>query len=993
MLALPSTPDRPLPSPELTGPAATPLRDGPAELSPWSVDVLRFAPAEAAQLLGELSDPYPWTSMIVAFGGYPGDGGDSEAELHFGAALRWFVAVHDLAWRTVRGGAVLPRLVTEDGAPHARWRPVPDPVRAAELDALARAAPPSAVRTAARARDLVAEAVDALVDAEVRITMSDQPPLLRPGRPAATGAPARAARAWVLALTSASGAVSGADGAALADLERRIIRWHRSTPWPAAPLRLGFRLTEPIGPDPAEPLGQPSDDGWAIVITAQSVAEPAIVVDAERLWAPGAAIAALERTVPRVVDTFHAEFERAARCWPPLHEASREGPPERLEVDRAGALAFLTEGAGALTDAGFEVRLPAWWRRSPRLGLRLVATAGRAVDPGTVQTSPLLDRDVVVGVRWEPALGDTRLSEADLERLADVAGPLVRLRGQWLVADRPQIEAALAFLRRHGTGAATVGEVLRVGLAAEPTVAGLPVTGVEAPGPLGDVLAGRVPVAPLQLPPEFAAVFRATLRPYQHRGLAWLVTMQRLGLGAVLADDMGLGKTVQALALVVLDRLAPIDPPDPAGLPRSGPTLVVCPMSVVAVWQREAARSAPSLRVHVHHGPARHGTALADVAAGADLVVTTYAIAHRDAERLRAVPWHRLVVDEAQQIKNRAAVRSRAVHSLPARHRLALTGTPVENRLADLHATLDLVNPGSFGSAEAFRERYSVPIERHRNEVAAAQLRRRSRPVVLRRVKTDRAVIADLPDKVELTVPCTLTVEQAALYRAVVRDLLHRVEGRRGATRRGAVLASLSKLKQVCNHPAQFLRDSSRIEGRSGKVARLEETLEEIVVAGERALCFTQFVTFGTLLAPYLQRRLDREVLFLHGGLSRGERERLVSRFTAPGGPPVLLLSLRAAGTGLTLTAANHVLHLDRWWNPAVEDQATDRAFRIGQRRDVQVRRLVCAGTIEERIDELLSGKRALARAALTPGEAWLTDLPDDELAELVSLRGEGIDE
>jgi SNF2-related domain/SNF2 Helicase protein/Helicase conserved C-terminal domain len=815
------------------------------------------------------------------------------------------------------------------------------------------------------------------VDAEVRITLAEEPPLLPPGRPRSAAPVALAARAWVRALATASGAVTGADADALAELGRRVTRWHRSAPWPTAPLRLGFRLEEPLGPSPTDAMGWNTDEHWTIAITAQAVAEPALTVDAGRVWAGGPALAALERTVPAVEETFLAEFERAVRCWPPLGEALRNGRPERVTIDRAQALAFLAEGAGALADAGFEVRLPAWWRRSARLGLHLLAGGtGAGADPGTVQTSPLLDRDVVVDVRWQAALGDSRLTEAELERLAEATVPLVRLRGQWLVADRDQIAAALAFLHRAEAATATVGEVVLAGLAAEPVAGGLPVTAVEAPGALGDVLAGRVPMAPLDLPDAFHQRFRTTLRPYQRRGLAWLVTLERLGLGAVLADDMGLGKTVQTLALLVLD--------GPAG----GPTLLVCPMSLVGNWQHEAGRFAPDLRVHVHHGAGRHGTDLA--ATGADLVVTTYAVAHRDVDLLRGIDWHRLVVDEAHQIKNRAAAQSRAVRSIPARHRLALTGTPVENRLADLHAVLDLVNPGLFGTAAAFRERYSVPMERHGNDLVAAQLRRRTRPVLLRRLKSDPAVVDDLPEKVELTVRCTLTVEQAALYQAVVRDLEHRLRERRGAARRGAVLASLSKLKQVCNHPAQFLRDSSRIEGRSGKVARLEETLEEILAAGERALCFTQFATFGTLLQPYLARRLDREVLFLHGGLARGERDRLVARFHTDDGPPVFLLSLRAAGTGLNLAAANHVLHLDRWWNPAVEDQATDRAYRIGQRQDVQVRRLVCAGTIEERIDDVLTGKRRLAGAALTSGEGWLVDLPDAELTELIGLRGQG---
>jgi non-specific serine/threonine protein kinase len=357
---------------------------------------------------------------------------------------------------------------------------------------------------------------------------------------------------------------------------------------------------------------------------------------------------------------------------------------------------------------------------------------------------------------------------------------------------------------------------------------------------------------------------------------------------------------------------------------------------------------------------------------------------------LRGISWERVVADEAQQIKNAVGQQARAVRALRARHRIALTGTPVENRLADLHAVLDFANPGMFGSAVEFRERYSVPIERHRDPRAAEQLRRRTGLVLLRRSKTDPAIAAELPDKVEISVPCTLTVEQAALYRAVVDDLLDRVTRSRGAVRKGVVLPGLGKLKQICDHPAVFLKDSSRPGGRSGKLARLESLLETAIAEGDRALCFTQYARFGHLLQPYLTRRLGREVLFLHGGTPRGERDAMVRRFgdrsdgTDAGAPAVFLLSLRAGGTGLNLTAANHVVHLDRWWNPAVEDQATDRAFRIGQRRGVQVRRLVCVGTVEERIDEIIGAKRSLAELAVASDLGALTELSVDELAELI---------
>src|SRR6185437_11398520 len=504
---------------------------------------------------------------------------------------------------------------------------------------------------------------------------------------------------------------------------------------------------------------------------------------------------------------------------------------------------------------------------------------------------------------------------------------------------------------------------------------GLPVVGIEADGWLADLLAADVDrrLETVAAPESFIG----TLRPYQERGLSWLHFLQRARLGGILADDMGLGKTVQLLALLAGDD------------PGVGPTLLVCPMSLVGTWQREAAKFAPGLRVHVHHGAERaRGKAFARAVAEADLVITTYAIAARDAVGLAALDWHRLVVDEAQAIKNAATRQATALRQVPARHRIAVTGTPVENRLADLWSIMEFANPGLLGSARRFKELYAEPVERRGDEQAAERLRRITQPFVLRRVKTDTSIISDLPEKLEMDVLCNLTAEQASLYQAVVEDMLGKIERSEGIERRGLVLATMTKLKQVCNHPAQLLRDGSRLAGRSGKLARLEEILDEVLAAGERALLFTQYAEFGGMLRGHLSARFGREVAFLHGGVGKKERDALVARFqeAGPAAPPLFVLSLKAGGTGLTLTAANHVVHVDRWWNPAVEDQATDRAFRIGQRRSVQVRKFVCAGTVEEKIAAMIRDKRGLAAKIVGAGEQWLTELSTRELRDLLTL-------
>jgi SNF2 family DNA or RNA helicase len=440
--------------------------------------------------------------------------------------------------------------------------------------------------------------------------------------------------------------------------------------------------------------------------------------------------------------------------------------------------------------------------------------------------------------------------------------------------------------------------------------------------------------------------------------------------------------TAQTLALLTADR----------SKRRSGPTLLIGPMSLVGNWQREAARFTPKLRVYVHHGGGRHcGEDLAKAAADVDLVLTTYGTAARDHEALATIAWDRVICDEAQALKNSGTRQARTVRSIPARSRIALTGTPVENHLTELWSIMEFSNPGMLGPRQTFRERFAVPIEAHGDEEAAAALHRATGPFILRRLKTDKSIITDLPEKQEIKVWCNLTPEQASLYQATVDDMLEQVASSEGIERRGLVLATMAKLKQVCNHPAHLLKDGSRLPGRSGKLERLEEICAEVVEQGEKALVFTQYAEFGTMLRPHLETKLDRPVLWLHGGVPKKQRDELIRRFQEDPDPAIFLLSLKAAGTGLTLTAANHVVHVDRWWNPAVEDQATDRAFRIGQTKNVQVRKFICVGTIEERVDEMIERKKALAERIVGTGEGWLTELSVADLREIMRLDPEAV--
>ncbi|HEY0935131.1 MAG TPA: DEAD/DEAH box helicase, partial [Trebonia sp.] len=726
--------------------------------------------------------------------------------------------------------------------------------------------------------------------------------------------------------------------------------------------------------------------GWRVEFALQSAEDPSLMLPADEVWAGTAAAPATGHPEEELL----AGLGAAARLFPALDGALREAAPAGLTLDAAGAIGFVRETGPLLSGAGFGVLLPDWARKA-RLGLRLTTrTATGSAASARESSFGLQD---LVSFRYDLALGDDVLSAAELAELARLKVPLVRVRGQWVELDDRHLKAALKFLERGQAGTMTAAEAMNAALGTNPGPGtnpvpdDLPLTAVDADGWLGDLLSGQ---ADERLTAADApAGFQGTLRPYQRRGLSWLSFLGRLGVGAILADDMGLGKTVQLLSLLWADRAEHASVrADPAG-----PALLICPMSLTGNWQREAERFTPGLAVHVHHGAGRLAGEELDVAlTAADLVITTYQTATRDVAALTRVRWSRLVCDEAQAIKNHLSGQAKAVRSLPAASRIALTGTPVENQLSELWSLMEFANPGLLGPQKAFRERYAVPIERHGSPEAAAELRRVTQPFVLRRLKTDKSIISDLPDKQEIKVWCNLTHEQASLYAATVTDMMSRIEGAADdISRRGLVLAAMARLKQVCNHPAHLLGDGSRLPGRSGKLARLEELAEEIVTAGDKALCFTQYAEFGRMLQPYLAARIGCPVLFLHGGTTRKQRDALVAHFQEADEPMLFLLSLKAGGTGLNLTAANHVIHVDRWWNPAVENQATDRAFRIGQRRDVQVRKFICVGTLEERIDAMIEQKKALAEQVVGTGESWLGNLSTAALREVLALSPEAV--
>ena len=689
----------------------------------------------------------------------------------------------------------------------------------------------------------------------------------------------------------------------------------------------------------------------------------------------------------------------------------------------AEASEFLSRDTPWLEEAGVTVLLPRDWTKQ-KTTLRPQEVEE---DPGERKGSGV-GLGAMASFRWRVAVGETELTEEEMEEIREAQSELVQLRGQWVRLDATTLRAAERFLDSFGartraeragnppprparearrieqlppvpepaevTGRAPWLEMFSLILSPEAADVDFGITALTSGGSHG--LARLMPGAQGAEHHPQPGSLQATLRPYQLDGVNWLWALDQQGLGGILADDMGLGKTMQVLALLCREREG-VRGQEPPG--RVGPTLLVCPMSVVGAWQREAAKFAPHLRVHVHHGGDRlRGESFVAGTRDLDLVITTFSLLARDLQVLSAVAWHRLVFDEAQHVKTPGTQVTRAARTLQAPHRLALTGTPVENRLADLHSLMEVVNPGLLGTAASFQERVATPIEEEGDEAALSRLKLVTSPFIQRRLKTDRSIIKDLPEKIELTRVVNLTPEQAGLYEAIVQDLMVQIDGAEEKTRRTMVVSAITRLKQVCNHPAHYLGDGSALvregEHRSGKLEMVDDLLGAAFEEGQKALLFTQFTTFGQLLVPYWQERFAdlgvTSVPFLHGGVSKRDRDQMVAEFQEDRDRPgLMLLSLRAGGTGLTLTAANHVVHLDRWWNPAVENQATDRAFRIGQRRDVSVSKLVSAGTVEEKIDTVLQDKQSLAELAVGPGEDWLASLDDDRLLSLLSLDEE----
>ncbi len=718
---------------------------------------------------------------------------------------------------------------------------------------------------------------------------------------------------------------------------------------------------------------------WHLSYSLQAEDRADFQVDAATIWHhPVEQLSYQGRLIPNPQETLLEGLGRALRLYPKLEPSLEGAAPTGCELTPPEAYEFIKAIAWRLQDNGLSVVLPESLANpeaiANRLGLKISAELPKRTTSGVGLNS-------LLRFKWELSIGGQTLTKAEFEQLAKQEIPLVEINGEWVELRSSDIKAAREFFAsRQDQPNLSLEDALRISTGDAQTISKLPVVNFESSGALQELvttLTGNQPVEAIAAP----ASFKGQLRPYQERGVGWLSFLQQWGLGACLADDMGLGKTVQMIALLLhLKEQQTL----------TAPILLICPTSVLGNWEREVHRFGPSLKVRVHHGPDRpQGTALAKLMEKTDLLVTSYALVQRDLKSLKAIEWLGLVLDEAQNIKNADAKQSKAVRELEADFRIALTGTPVENRLSELWSIMDFLNPGYLGPQNFFRRRFAMPIERYGDTDSLKTLRSLVQPFILRRLKTDRSIIQDLPEKQEMAVFCGLTQEQADLYQHLVDSTLETIESATGIQRRGLILALLTKLKQVCNHPALFdgkQTTKSSFAARSAKVQRLDAMLEEALVEGDRVLIFTQFAEWGKLLQNHLERQFG-EVLFLYGSTTKAKREEMVDRFQKdPQGPRILLLSLKAGGVGLNLTRANHVFHFDRWWNPAVENQATDRAFRIGQTRNVQVHKFVCSGTLEERIHDMIESKKALAEQVVGTGEDWLTEMDTDALRNLLLL-------
>ncbi|MGB5133562.1 MAG: DEAD/DEAH box helicase [Prochlorococcaceae cyanobacterium] len=927
---------------------------------PWQVEGWALEPPAAAE----------WLSGLPLAGGHP----------QMADELRWWSHLQRWALSLIARGRWLP-MIEES---RARWQPLlnreSDRRRLEELAmgipqvatcAMAAALegdPALACRRPGSGRLRVASLLAALLDGQLRAGFQSAPEGLDP-----------LLLAWQKGLGKGDGSLRLGEE----ELERLTIathHWREAVAGRVAPARACLELFTP-------PEGE---ELWELRFSLQAEADPSLRVPAAVAWGAGDRTLQLgEVAVPQPSELLLEGLGRALGVFEPIERGLDSATPESMQLTPAEAFVLVRTAAARLRDVGVGVVLPG------SLSGGLASRLGLAVTAELPETSRGFTLGETLVWSWDFMIGGVTLNLHELEQLTAKRSPLVQHKGVWIELRPSDLRNAERFCAADP--GLSLDDALRLTASDGDTFHRLPVHAFTAGPRLQAVLEQyhqqKAP-DPLPAPPGFSG----QLRPYQERGLGWLAFLHRFDQGACLADDMGLGKTIQLLAF--LQHLK-------AEEELRRPVLLVAPTSVLTNWKREAAAFTPELGVREHYGPRRAASeaALKKALKGVDLVLTSYGLLQRDSELLESVDWQGVVIDEAQAIKNPQAKQSMAARDLArpgpgsrqgrrgSRFRIALTGTPVENRVSELWALMDFLNPMVLGDEAFFHQRYRLPIERYGDMASLRDLKARVGPFILRRLKTDKSIISDLPEKVELHEWVGLSAEQRKLYNRTVEESLDAIARAPLGKKNGQVLALLTRLKQVCNHPALVLGEAGEADGadafaaRSAKLQRLEEILEEVIEAGDRALLFTQFAEWGHLLKAQLERRWRQEVPFLYGNTSKTERQAMVDRFQEdPRGPQLFLLSLKAGGVGLNLTRASHVFHIDRWWNPAVENQATDRAYRIGQQKRVMVHKFITSGSVEERIDQMIREKSKLAEEIVGSGEDWLGGLDVGQLRDLVAL-------
>lgn len=746
------------------------------------------------------------------------------------------------------------------------------------------------------------------------------------------------------------------------------------------PFYLYFHLQDPVKPE----------DPWQLQFQVAPKADPSLKVALDDYW----------RMRPKQQRQVKAQvgkdFEQnllmnlgyAARIYPDLWRGLETDQPTGIHLDLETALNFLKESAWVLENAGYKVIVPAWWTPKGRQRAKVRLKAKGKSLGGNDKAKSYFSFETLVEYQYELAIGGEKVTEQEWNQLVSAKTPLVKFRGQWMELDQDKMQQMLEFWKTQQAENPEMSlmEFMKLTAGGEDDELEIECDRQDALAGMLTKLSDKGQLQPVEDPDRF----QGQLREYQKRGVSWLQYLEELGLNGCLADDMGLGKTVQVIARLAQER----ELAETQSGQKIPPTLLIAPTSVIGNWFREIHKFAPHIQATVHHGSdrAKDAKPFKQACRTHDIVITSFALARKDAKLFNSVEWHRIVLDEAQNIKNPKAALTKAILKFAAPHRLALTGTPIENRLLDLWSIFNFLNPGYLGTQAQFRRSFELPIQKSNNRRQSATLKKLVEPFILRRVKTDQSIIKDLPDKVEQKLFCNLTKEQASLYEAVVTDVEKQLKEAEGIQRKGLILGTLTRLKQVCNHPMQFLQDGSDFTPvRSHKLTRLSEMVEEAMSEGESLLIFTQFTELGAALAKYL-RHCHYNTYYLHGGTTQPKREAMIAQFQDPETEPsAFVLSLKAGGVGITLTKANHVFHFDRWWNPSVEDQATDRAFRIGQKKNVFVHKFVAIGTLEERIDQMIEDKKKLAGSIVGADESWLTELDNDAFRQLISLNKSAI--